>query len=437
MRSIISCKEYERLPRSTFQRSELKILEKINHQFNSNIFKFTLNDIIPQNYIGLLKVKNKTVQILPKIADDDEEIIKNLIYMLKFTPYLKFKEFKLGNLDKAHRANFFEILINIFSNHLYSIITKNLKKNYVINQENIPFLKGKIVFTEHLKRNSIKKNMIFCQFDDFNCNIALNQIIKYTCEFLVKLSDSIQNRKILRRILDFLKEVNSNFSFSRIIKKLDLVKRKMTRLEYEYKPLINFCDLFLNSNSIYMQSIRFENFLFLVNMNKIFEDFVGGFLTVYKWNIFHKQDVEIKAQSNIGYLFDEPARFKLLPDFEIKMKDIKETILMDAKYKTLKPKERNFGITQSDMYQMFGYGIRINMNKKTLPCNKIIILFPMNSKIENYEKKIPSKFRVGKEDTSEINFHVLIRYINLNKEFKNNIERKNHFVNEFRKIFSN
>ena len=62
------------------------------------------------------------------------------------------------------------------------------------------------------------------------------------------------------------------------------------------------------------------------------------------------------------------------PDIVIKRKSDKAVFVCDTKWKVLDDKQNNFGISQTDMYQMYAY------QKKYNACN-ITMLYPLTDKI--------------------------------------------------------
>ena len=88
------------------------------------------------------------------------------------------------------------------------------------------------------------------------------------------------------------------------------------------------------------------------------------------------QEYSVIIQNYGYYLFDEPRKqFSLRPDIALRKND--RIIIMDIKWKKLINNERkNYGIAQSDMYQMYAYS-------KKYQTEDIYLLFPMNKEMIN------------------------------------------------------
>ena len=91
----------------------------------------------------------------------------------------------------------------------------------------------------------------------------------------------------------------------------------------------------------------------LFPMEKLYEAYVGR----YAKKVFGS-DYTVHTQYKSKHLFEEPNRFLLKPDIVLKrmVNDKEQTIVMDTKWKRLINNEsKNYGISQSDMYQMYAY----------------------------------------------------------------------------------
>ncbi len=77
----------------------------------------------------------------------------------------------------------------------------------------------------------------------------------------------------------------------------------------------------------------------------------------------------LSIQDKGYYLFENQRMFALRPDIVITNKQTGQKYIVDTKWKMLDINKSNYGIAQSDMYQMYAYG------KKYLT-NNVTLLFP-------------------------------------------------------------
>ncbi|MBP8661614.1 MAG: hypothetical protein KBI09_11975 [Mesotoga sp.] len=105
--------------------------------------------------------------------------------------------------------------------------------------------------------------------------------------------------------------------------------------------------------------------------------------------------INIRTQDMTYSLFDTPRRaFALRPDIVLEFG--KRKVVMDTKWKLLSDTERNGGISQSDMYQMYAYG-------KKYEADRIVLVYPYSDRIS----------RTDIEYSSEDNVRVDVRFVDL------------------------
>src|SRR5690606_31524026 len=104
-----------------------------------------------------------------------------------------------------------------------------IKHDYILHEENISFLKGKLKITENIKRNHSDKVHFYCEFTEYSPNIALNRIIKSTLLKLLKLSNNYRNVYSLNKLLSHLEEVKESTDFQGDFSKINLESRLLLK----------------------------------------------------------------------------------------------------------------------------------------------------------------------------------------------------------------
>ena len=194
--------EYTKTPiPKDLSRPEVHAIERVNQhimqrdRLGANVLEITYSEGVPQDiktssYVGVVRIGRRPVQILPKVlkyidtSDANPEyhpqrfIIRNLLYMLSFAQSLPIKEVDVSTLRKVD-DDFFEVLIYLFAKNLLDLITKNVNKSYIDREENVSFLKGKILFNEHITNNAVFQYRFFARFDEFSEDNRLNQILNH------------------------------------------------------------------------------------------------------------------------------------------------------------------------------------------------------------------------------------------------------------------
>lgn len=406
--------------------NELKIKQKVNGDVI--VFKYHHGQAISitaSSYVGVIKVGNKTIQIIPKLAEDtndssdkfSDQSIKNLFYLLNYTKRLKIKETNLASLKQSN-DDFFEVLIYLFANNLLEMTRRRVNKQYIRQEDNLTFIKGKLQINAHVKQNSVNRHKFYLEFDEFCEDNLINQIFKYAVTLLLRASKSFNNLKLLQEL---------NFIFSDIsykqIKADDFSKINFNRLNQDFEPLLNLCRIFIIGSSLELSSDKITTFSFIFDMNALFEEFIGEFL---KRNFYDKYD-RISLQRPIRWLvedkfvgsYSEGKLFQLRPDIQLfnKTVDNEPSIIIDTKYKILNDdRDKKEGVSQSDLYQMNAYSKKFN-------CKNIILLYPQ---LDGQDAK---NVKLVIDDNTE----VFVRTVNLFRDLKNS---KSELVEELKQVLN-
>lgn len=115
-------------------------------------------------------------------------------------------------------------------------------------------------------------------------------------------------------------------------------------------------------------------FALLFPMETLFESYIAAELK----KMLVPSDYTLTAQDRTYHLFDEPRRFLMKPDIVIKNKALGQVFIMDTKWKVLSDARANYGISQSDMYQMYAY-------QKKYTSESVTLLYPLTENVEDTE----------------------------------------------------
>lgn len=326
-----------------------------------------------RNYVGLIQLNNgDRIQILPKISlsEEDENNSKTKSIFIKMLMCLKdfpCKTFSNSSLDIA-KTDLLEIFINMYITEVNRLVKQGLRSAYIEQEENQSFFKGKLLASSHIKNNIVHNERFYVRYDEFSMNRPENRLLKATLNKLSKISGYSDNRKSIRSLLTYFDGVEVSTNYHR-----DLSLVVPDRSMKAYEILLKWSRIFLLGYSFTSFSGDNSTIALLFPMEKIFEDYVAQLITKkFKgWNI--------KTQDRGYYLYDNPKCFALRPDVVARKADV--TIIIDTKWKNLAPANHNFGISESDMYQMYVYYQKYN-------AKEIWLLYPLNDEIRSYNKEI-------------------------------------------------
>ncbi|MFZ2889181.1 McrC family protein [Sulfuricurvum sp.] len=300
-----------------------------------------------KSYVGTIQTKSGfTLEILPKISSDkceaadneienSKQIFMTLLHLLHKLP--NFKQIDTAKFE-VQKLDIFEIFILMFLEEVGQIIKKGIKSDYSTQEENLFFLKGKLRFGEHLKRNIVHKERFYVEYDDYNQNRPENRLIKSTLNFLSKVSKNANNVRRIRLYMEHMNWVDLSMNVEN-----DFRGVKVGRGMDHYKNALKWSEVFLKKKSFTSFSGETISFAILYPMEKLFECFVEWWL--------NKKYPHLTIEPQNGGVEFVKKLFTVRPDFVIKNAG-EICCIADAKWKLI-DKEGDF--SQGDFYQLFAY----------------------------------------------------------------------------------
>lgn len=370
--------EYAYLPDDIFGSLEDFIYEYTSAEGGSDALEFLKvgykrnlgRTISVNNYVGLIQMKNRyQIEVLPKIdlSDDDsnKETKKVFLKMLRSMKDFPSKAFTAANLQMS-KMNLYEIFINMYLQEVRKLLRHGIKSSYVVQNDNLRFYKGKLDVSNHIKTNIVHKERFFMNYDEYLVDRAENRIVKATLEKLGRITQSAENQKEIRQQLAAFEMVSVSHNYQK-----DFSKISIDRTTEDYRTLMEWSKVFLFNKSFTTFSGSTSSRSLLFPMEKVYEAYVARYMK----KIFSEDDWNVSSQDKGYYLFDTPRKFALRPDIVIS-KD-QRIVVLDTKWKRLNNDvSSNYGISQSDMYQMYAYAKKYNTSE-------ILLLYPRNNEVGN------------------------------------------------------
>lgn len=334
-----------------------------------------IGDVIQaKNYVGIVQLESGyQVQVLPKIDfvnDDNPELSTSRVFinMLRCMQDFPGKVFNSANL-RTESMNIYEIFINMYIQQVSELTRRGLKSAYVRMEDNLNYYKGKLMVSEHIKKNMAHKERFYVAYDEFHLNRPENKLIKSTLLKLQKLSTSSENVKMIRQLLTNFELVEPSMNYVK-----DFSKVVIDRNTKDYEEILVWSRVFLMNKSFSTFSGDTNARALLFPMEKVYEAYVARNMDM----VFGEYGWEVSAQDRGYYLFEEDYRqiFALRPDLVVTRPN-GQKIIMDTKWKRLNSnQDANYGISQADMYQMFAYS-------KKYQTSDIWLLYPMTEEMKN------------------------------------------------------
>ena len=368
---------YVTLPESTFfalenfvltnRSKETDALELMGLSARKGIGKV----ITAKNYVGVVSMKDgTTIEILPKIyslvetsPEKTKKLLVEMLKTLKNSPYKNLQTTSV-NVDKM---SIFEIFIRMFLDEVFYIAKRGLKCSYETIQSNEDFFKGKILFSQQIIHNYAHKERCYVEYDEFNINRVENRLLKATLQYLYRKTNSSKNKTDIKTLLNSFTDVDASINYEQ-----DFAKIVADRNTMDYTTALRWCKVFLTGKSFTSFAGSEVAIALLFPMEVLFESYIATMLR----KVVDSSVYSVSTQDKSYYLFDAPnKKFLIKPDIVIKDKHNKEIIIMDTKWKVLSDYKVNWGISQSDMYQMYAY-------QKKYEAKSVTLLYPLTELVK-------------------------------------------------------
>lgn len=315
-----------------------------------------------KNYVGVLQINQyKQLQILPKIhgiTNAESKIV--LLKMLRTLGDFPSKSFNVADISVSTMP-IFEVFIRLYIREAQKVVRKGLHSSYYPVEDNLTVYKGKINFSKQISHNLTHKERFYVSYDEFGVNRAENRLLKTTLMYLNKVSTNEANRKDIKRLMYHFDpiEISSSIEF-------DFSNVHLNRSTIHYESALNWARVFLTKRSFTSFSGDTTICSLLFPMERLFESYVSKSLK----HLLHNSNWNVTLQEQKYYLFEK--KFGLRPDIVIRHSEDNRTIVIDTKWKVLKNNPcQNYGLSQTDMYQMYAYGKKYN-------ATDLFIMYPLH-----------------------------------------------------------
>jgi 5-methylcytosine-specific restriction enzyme subunit McrC len=311
-------------------------------------------------YVGVIVLPRHIIKIKPKISN------ANFMYMIMYA--LGLPEINPERFLALENKDFYHILILFFLHEIGTLLQRGLYGSFNSKSDNVAYIRGKILFKEHLLHNQCRNDKIYCGFSELTLDNIENRIIKFTLFYLTQyiLLDNDTNSEIGQYYRKFdkislLKSISSGI-FGSVI---------YTVLNDHYKVILILSELILRDSSFDMERNGEKTSLsFLINMERLFQDFIANLLeeklgepSVIKQKLghldLHEKELEIRLDIQLSY-------------------NKKVAAILETKYKMIDESAQSEHITRppsENIYQTLSYSVGTSIKK-------CILVYASDRKIE-------------------------------------------------------
>jgi 5-methylcytosine-specific restriction enzyme subunit McrC len=373
--SDIRLTTYEDSPPTALGREDFAFLQGV--LFNRlRITRVAADDVFvlnPKQYVGAVRLPSgRTVRSWPRIDS------RNFLYMLAVANSLP----DIALLPAAEFDRFehlLELVTIYFADLLESRIERGLYRAYVELDENLPVVRGRIQIAQDIQRNVVTRSRVFCRFGEYSWDVPENQILRYVTRLLAgwPFESEVQGR--LQQLDGRLEGVSCLPHTPE-----DVDRISYNRLNISYQPLHRLARLFLEEMSLSEAAGSHELPSFLLDMNALFERFVG--------TIFEERfpadigRVELQVRTNLGWrsgAFGSLRWGEIRPDVTVRSRN-RVLAVLDTKFK----RARSDVVNNPDVFQVLSYCVAMDTDRGALVYPKTEIAETDEIKIANSDIEI-------------------------------------------------
>ena len=307
------------------------------------------------NYVGIVEASRKTsVVILPKVdlakPDPNHEGAKAaFLTMLRDWRGLHEAQFPEASIRDLKRFEMWEAFYYLFLRSVVRLAQRGLARRYRTVENDLPFLRGRIRFPEHLRRNLVNRARFFVGYDEFSANRPANRLIRTALEELAARAKRPRNTQLLHGLRVAFADIPPSAQPA-----VDWERRLVDRSMRHYGEVLPWVGLLLFHHGLATFAGKHRNRALLFPMEEVFEDFVTASFRR------HQTNYRVHSQGPMRPLVeteDGRGAFYMKPDISL-MRGGKPAFILDAKWKRLTAvaEDPKRGISQSDLYQLFAYG---------------------------------------------------------------------------------
>lgn len=336
-----------------------------------------------RSWVGVVRLPTLEIRIVPKLSGEH----LGLVRLIEFASGVG----ALGRLpgDVAIRVgngSLLDLLALLFTEACDEVVRKGLLSGYLRQEDDIAYVRGRILVDQLMLRRLGRADRIPCRFDDLEHDIDENRILLAA---LVSLARFIRSDEVLIRVSRLRAILESVCQLDGFAPREVRLRLSYDRLNAHYRTAHDLAWLLLEGLGVddLLTPVDVQSYAFLLDMNRLFEQFVRRLFEVVLPVPQYRVVAQRSFRSIVWNATAGESYSRVVPDLMVERPNDGSVLPVDAKYK----KYGDGGVADKDIYQCFLYAYALSrMPQGGVPTAGLI--YPSTSgEVERLQLDIRSK----------------------------------------------
>ena len=239
-------------------------------------------EIYPKLDAALLQADES--QALSSSASVDS-LMHNLLWMLDVADHRDFAETATAHLEEMF-TSFFDLFAYLLGKNLALEMERGVPHSYVTLEDDLKAVRGRVVLLEQVSRNWNRFDRVSCSWDEFTPDIALNRLFKCACRFL---SERVRHPEAARMLLKCEVMLTEVQDVSPTIALQGVSTLRFDRSLERFKTTFDLARRLLEGMGHNLGFGSTKTFVFLLDMNEVFEGYVHAVIEAHFKTIVEEQ----------------------------------------------------------------------------------------------------------------------------------------------------
>ncbi|MDB6175060.1 MAG: McrBC restriction endonuclease system subunit McrC [Chthoniobacteraceae bacterium] len=324
-----------------------------------------------QQYVGIIEAGGVCVEIYPKldaalmagaILDTvrASSVMGNLLWLLEESGYGGLVDAGEASVEDAPEA-IGDLLAWLFAKRMSKQLAFGAPQDFIARSDDIPLVRGRIRFARQASALFNRPDTIACQWDEFTSDTPLARLLRCAAEILLARVRLPAAAADLRKVIGVLEEAESVSSLEALSGTAGIC---WSRRNARWRACHDLALSILQGLGRTMHAGRTKSFVFLLNMNALFESFCARWLE-------QRFGVPVYEQVRLGHLLGAPSE-RLGQDADFVWHAQSAVFVGDAKYKIAGGESWP---RIDDVRQLICYG-QLAVQKYAVATSHLMILHP-------------------------------------------------------------